>query len=548
MSNKLIKHPKQAENGFFHVIYKYLNQAVNIGIWIYMILIIVIMPFYYDSEGYDHMGSAKCEYWIHMGITAAKIILPFLAALLLLHIITSIRESKNVMVSLAALYHSCSVTDLLVLGYTVVNILSYLGTEYRQTAFLGLESWRMGLFSQLVFAAIYFLLSRIWKKTLWLPALFLPVTAAIFLLGYLNRFGVDPLSLANGSPLAISTIGNINWYCGYLVTILFGSIYLLWNGNLNGKMRLLLILYNGIGLATLVTQGSSSGILTLAVILFALFLLSVSDPLRMQAYFEIVLLLSAVCLLTLLIRIIAPGALIYQETSLNLLTLTPLPAVMAAIAAAFWLMLRKNSRKGIYPIKGFRILARAASAAAVVCILGYLLLLTSNTIKPGSIGPLSGYSFFTFNNSWGSNRGATWRAGLLSFTEQNLWQKLFGVGQDCMASFLYSHGSPSLLEMLNTQFPGLRLTNAHNEWITLLVNTGLLGLITFAGATLTAAFRYLRAGLDRTRPHYAFIGACGLSVLAYTVHNVVSFQQVMNGPVLFIMMGLGEAYFYGCTE
>lgn len=541
MSNKLIKDEYNPETSLLTSITQYLNHLVNICIWIFMILVIVVMPFYYDSLGYAHMGSAKCDYWTSLIQTSSRIMLPTLSAQLLLCALSSLSRTRSLSALAASLFKSFSVTDLLVLGYGLVNIISFLGSEYKSEAFLGLDTWRMGFLSQLVFTVMYFLISRACKKPFWLGALFLPVTGIVFLLGYINRFSIDPLSLYNGNPLAISTIGNINWYCGYMVTILFGGVYLLWNSSFTGKRRIPIFLYTTVGLASLVTQGSSSGILTLAVILFVLFLLSVSDERRMKSYFEIVLLLSGVCLFTLLIRVLAPGSLIYQEASTDLLTLTPLPAVMGAAAAVLRLWLGQESRKGRYPVKVFHILGCTAAAAAFVCALGYLALLVLNTIKPGSIGPLSRFSFFTFNYSWGSMRGATWIAGLASFRDQNLWQKFFGVGQDSMASFIYSHGSPSLLNMLHTQFPGLRLTNAHNEWITLLVNTGLLGLLTFAGTTLTAAFRYLRAGFDRTRPYYYITGACGLNILAYIIHNTVSFQQVMNGPVLFIMLGIGEA-------
>lgn len=49
-----------------------------------------------------------------------------------------------------------------------------------------------------------------------------------FSLGYVNKFGLLPVDPEYVTPSFISTIGNINWYCGYLVTILFGGVYLLW--------------------------------------------------------------------------------------------------------------------------------------------------------------------------------------------------------------------------------------------------------------------------------------------------------------------------------
>ena len=34
--------------------------------------------------------------------------------------------------------------------------------------------------------------------------------------------------------------------------------------------------------------------------------------------------------------------------------------------------------------------------------------------------------------------------------------------------------------------------------------------------------------------------ACAMALLAYTVHNMVSFQQVLSTPYIFIVLGIGE--------
>ena len=33
---------------------------------------------------------------------------------------------------------------------------------------------------------------------------------------------------------------------------------------------------------------------------------------------------------------------------------------------------------------------------------------------------------------------------------------------------------------------------------------------------------------------------CAVAVLTYTAHNMVSFQQVLHTPYLFIVLGIGE--------
>jgi O-antigen ligase len=167
--------------------------------------------------------------------------------------------------------------------------------------------------------------------------------------------------------------------------------------------------------------------------------------------------------------------------------------------------------------------------------------LTLNTLHPGTIGILENNPIFTFSPDWGSKRGATWIAGILCFYEQSFLKKLVGIGPDCMAMYIYQGGSTELSTFVNEQFASLRLTNAHNEWITVLVNLGLLGAISFIGIIITSIYRFIKKSLGgRNGIAYGILGACGISVMAYTINNMFSFQQMLNGINLFIILGIGE--------
>ena len=112
---------------------------------------------------------------------------------------------------------------------------------------------------------------------------------------------------------------------------------------------------------------------------------------------------------------------------------------------------------------------------------------------------------------------------------------MFGVGPDCMYAFLSNEASPELQNMVYDFFYGNRLTNAHNEWLTILVDIGVLGLVSYAGMMISVIRNFLHAGKKSM-----LVGACGFCVLAYTVNNMFSFQQVMNISTVFVIMGIGE--------
>lgn len=39
-----------------------------------------------------------------------------------------------------------------------------------------------------------------------------------------------------------------------------------------------------------------------------------------------------------------------------------------------------------------------------------------------------------------------------------------------------------------------------------------------------------------------FAAVCGFCILAYTVNNMVSFEQAMSTPTMFLILGMGEAW------
>lgn len=539
---------------------------------IVLILIIAVMPFYFQ-EGYTHIGSDKSYFFRSGAKMLGKLILPvlllwmacFLAAAFLRRHKGMLREWRQ----------SFSVTDCFAFFYGLSAIFSYACSHYKSTALWGTKGWYMGLIPQLTLVVIYFLISRFQfqKAAKWPLYLCLPVSAAVFFLGYLNRFDIWPLPMENsGLPAFISTIGNINWYCGYAVAIAFVGVGLLWLDK--GERRwctALLSAYSFLGFATLITQGSDSGIFALAVVFLALFLCSVKDGerLRLKRFWLLVLLLGGAGMMTLGLRILFPGRMNYTSGLGNLLTYSPVPVLLClAAAAGLWFESRigegqtgkgridkgrtggESSGKG--SSKAAEIYRRALHVAAKVLCFGipaaaviFVLMIAVNTMRPGSLGPLSEQKVFTFNNKWGSHRGATWSLGVRCFGEQDLLHKISGVGPDCMADFLYAAdgdgASQQLIGDARKAFVNKRLTNAHCELLTILVDMGILGMLSFAGVIFSAAVRFLR--IRRQASHSspaAFAAACGLCVLAYTANNLWSFQQSMSVATVFVVLGMGE--------
>ena len=237
------------------------------------------------------------------------------------------------------------------------------------------------------------------------------------------------------------------------------------------------------------------------------------------------------------IRSIWPHKFNYPDGLTDLITYSPLVFVMFGVVVFLLGLVVWFQKREKYPVRYFTICGYASCIILVFVLVGFVILGTINTVYPGKLGSWSELSALTFNWEWGSYRGAAWVAGIRCFSEQNLIGKLLGVGPDSMAFYLHSGADPGLLAMINECFQGRLLTNAHCEWLTIMVNNGLLGVFCYAGIFISIIVRCLKNSTQQP-----IAGACGFAVLAYTVNNVFSFQQVVSAVTIFIVMGMGEAF------
>lgn len=543
MAKVIRTNKKKKTESVCETFYLFWGYLLDLLICIYMLLILVVLPFY-NEEGFTHIGTDKAMFFRNAALKCGMAIVPVLVLFLVFKLVLFFLETPKKSVW-SAIREYCkkemSVTDWCALAYGVAVILSYLFSAYREEALWGTTGWYMGVRTQLILVFSYFLISRAWTARSWMLLLVLPVSAIVFVLGLLNRFGCFPIDMQVENELFISTIGNVNWYCGYLVSVFFGVFFLLWKKDWKKLwQKMLLMAYVVIGFATLVTHGSTSGVVTMAVMILVFFWLSVQDGKRMEAFWLELCLLSLTSTVIFLLRHFKILTIVFEDEGVMLFTGTILPIIMTAVSLAGYLGVRYSNQKLCYPEKIFGILAKLACGGIVTVVVGYVLVLFINTHNNGALlasTMLAESNMFTFSPTWGSNRGATWLAGLYCFGEQDFLHKLVGVGPDCMAAFIYGDAGEGLQAMVKETFASARLTNAHNEWLTMLVQVGALGAVSYVGMMISAIKRYISS-----RNFNIVAGICGCCLLAYTINNMFSFQQSMSAATIFIILGVGENY------
>lgn len=245
-----------------------------------------------------------------------------------------------------------------------------------------------------------------------------------------------------------------------------------------------------------------------------------------------------------LLRILLPDRYNYDTQNLcGYFTETDLSFWIAAIALLGYSILKlwKKKEKEIHEWlalkkKYIRVMLIGV-LSTVVCL--WVMMSAVNTWI-GSLGFFDS-DFFLWNDNWGNGRGAAIKVGVLMFQKMPFLHKLIGVGPDCFCSYAYSIDETAAIILEN--FGGSRLTNAHNEILTSLINVGILGTIFYMGIFLSSIRRSYRKGIQNPM---LFVPA--VCVICYLCHNMVSFAQVLNLPFVIIMMAMGEKMLRGMSS
>ena len=140
----------------------------------------------------------------------------------------------------------------------------------------------------------------------------------------------------------------------------------------------------------------------------------------------------------------------------------------------------------------------------------------------------------SFDDSFGNGRGIIWRMSTDIFMGLSPWQKMVGVGQDCL--YPYAMRDAFWSSSFSNVFGQDMLTNAHCELLTLLIDRGLIGATTYLGLFFSVLLNLFNA---KEKEPAAII--CALPLFSYFVFNQTSFAQVMSTPYFFLLIGIAMA-------
>ena len=485
-----------------------IKKISNYCIYAYCIVIFIIFPLFY-RDGYHDIGIAKYDFFIKFHIVALLIMCPLI-----------LWKEKI----------EFSLLDKAVLVFLGANVISAILSDYRSVAWRGSDGWYMGLFSQIIFVLIYFCIKNVgtlqtkeWYAVAWTA---LGGATVVYVLGILNRFSVYPLDMGVEHTAFISTIGNINWFCGYwsIMAPMGIGLYLI----STGKMKLFSGMYCFVAMLAGLVQGSTSALLVVlgcgSILLWQAF----HSKRRLLVLIELLAIGSLAMETVFVLGKAFPKGMKYNNVLIKYLLAHQPGLMLFGAALAAWLVVRvacpqydilnnhKTSEKNGQ--------ARNTSKVFFAILILVCIFIVCYAVKNGWI---------VLDEDFGNGRLGIWMISVALIKSMNVRQLLFGVGPDCFGNYLYSFSdlAPKLTEMFGSN----RLTNCHCEILNTFINIGLLGAVSFLSVIIIALKTFMKQMEKHAILWLVVLGICG-----YVFLNVIGFAQIMNMPYIFILMGLGE--------
>ena len=460
----------------------------------YLILISTVLPLFM-RQGYFELGEAKGLCYMVLSGVFALLFLIFDGK----RLFERGRLTGSLCICLLAFFFS--------------NLLSFVFSVDKKAAFLGLDGWRSGFLTiclMLFFFLVFYEKEYVPDSYVMAAVMITPFLESV--LAVLNRIGIYPFEIYGQNPGFVATIGNINWFTAYLSVFVPLGAGISCSRKLFSKEFFLSALYMEVTLTALLMQGSDSGLIVILAVYGVLLFASLATRQEFRMFLVQLFVLGLSMETGWLLITIFRESYNYQDNLLKSICTSHAGAIIMALVLLIYRSsrlfeeIRLPWRAGIY-----RILAGTAALAACAAA-GFIFI-------PG------------LDYSSGNGRILIYSICLDMYREMDPVRKIFGAGQDCLYSYAYQ--DPVISESLYNVFGFNTLTNAHCDLLTILIERGILGVLTYMALLISFA-----AGIFKHKNKHAAL-VCALILVSYFLNSLVSFSLVVSAPFFFLAMAVG---------
>lgn len=495
------------------------NNLMEIFARVFLIAMVFIFPLAMGPEKYANITHFKNSvFYVIAALTFCSIIVTMIVKVLS-------TPSDKFQVEMPKF----NLPDIAVLCYWGFLLISTLLSPYKDVAFNGQGVRNDGFIIQSFYVGVYFVLSHLIRLKKFDLNIYCFGAAIVAGLVMLHFFGLDVLETGFSKPnwetglLFMGPMGNIN-LTSYFVTValtLAAGLYITRQQFDFDKYGAVILSCFAMMLWAELNLNTDAGIVALGVVLLA------SMPLLLISFERVGRFLAVI---STALGVIAFNRLVVHtwvlEEDFGTKGYLIIAAAILTGAVAFII------QNKVIDIKISRRTLLTASLSidglAVIGIFAAAFLAAKNQ-KSGVLYELGQMIYHgNFNDKFGTKRLFTWKRTIRLAGKK----PIFGSGPDSFCTvFNEAYGEES-----SEFFGGRNLDKAHNEYLQLLICSGVTGLgafLTFIGSMTVRAFR--RAAEN------PLLVCCGAAVIAYAVHAFFGYSLPINSPLMWVLFGLTGA-------
>lgn len=468
---------------FLGAMKEYLSQ-------IYVVMMFVVLTLYMD-DGYYNTLEAKGS----MLFVCSLFYVVTMLIVLLTDVLTTKEKQPNWWKQITKL-------DKALAAFALVAFLSAVCSSNIAVAFCGSDGCRIGAVHLILISVASIFLMHFLKMRDWIYSIIVVSGYAVFLLGITDCLDWDLFGwreyMASSHYDFLSTIGNRDWYVGYIALVVpFVAVLFMYEKDI--KKSIFYGIHIFLGFINLyITKGNGNLLIFGSVII--LIYLALTNKQQWRRF-----------VIVLWIFVLSSVAVEYLCTLVDPVQITGV-CVLATLQQYHWYVLIAVAAIVLGLLKERIIALQLAKKWLMFCGL--------------VIESMFLYVGLTFTREFGTNRGYIWSYAVQTFKESNLLQKLIGWGPDCFKIAAYYIAGD---EIMATWPENNQIANAHNEVLQYLVTMGIIGMIIYLIIYLLV-LRRIKADAN------SLILAAGAAVFGYFCTALGNNPQALNYGILFVFI------------
>lgn len=501
------------------------DKLVSLLLMIYIVLIGAVFPLAINDGYFDIL---TFKYYFYCISTIA-----IFSFVMLRFFVVKIKCFKNISLLRTFKYYINKMTapDVFLLLFYIIVIISTLTSDYVYESFWGNEGRLTGMFLISLYIISYMLISKLCVYKKWYIDIIIISGTLVAILGIADYFNLDILHLKetiapSQKAIFTSTLGNINTFTAY-VGIIIALTTVSFTLEKNFKRSIFYFICMIINFFAIIMGVSDNAYLSIGALFAFLPLYLFNDRQAIKRYLLVFATFFTVMQCIDWINIIFADRVVGIESAFGILirfsNLHYIVLLIWIIVIACWFLDYKTTNRTTF--NGI-ILRNIWIGVLTVVFLCLIFLFYDCNIAGHAERYKIISNYILFNDDWGTNRGYIWRNAIESFENLPVWKKIVGYGPETLGIILLQKTSNNPYNQM--------FDSAHNEYLHLLLTTGILGI----GFYLLFLITYIRSCFVGGKLN-TFKIIIVFAVICYSVQAFVNINVPVISPVLWLLLGIG---------